>query len=153
MHFNGLAPVPIHLNSMMPDPPSPLLISTSPSRLAEKARSDKISSIMGKYLLKGNKSGDVCPRPQAPTEEAKKSQFHSTSLPLCDKILTQCPPASGDWDAASSNELMDVIRRRVRWCVAQLNDATSPNDIQQWAEAIRNVSEAWSALHKCMSLG
>ncbi|VDP88495.1 unnamed protein product [Echinostoma caproni] len=45
--------------------------------------------------------------------------------------------------------VVSELREKLAWCTSRLNETESPEEIGQWAEAIRCLAEAADAVYKC----
>ncbi|CAH8433550.1 unnamed protein product [Dicrocoelium dendriticum] len=148
-------------------------------RLAQqRERSDKISQLMGNYLLKGWRMLDeTCHICGTVTFEPPSggryciacSEVDVTPTSISDQLTTpavtgpdtfgtahlavqagsvDCKPSVRCY-SPSAKMLLDDMQRKLFWCVTQMTDTDSQNAVVQWTHTIKCVVEAMNAIARC----
>lgn len=47
-------------------------------------------------------------------------------------------------------DMLTKLKTKMNWCVTQLNDSTTPIEIQQWGSTLKILAETAIALQKCL---
>ncbi|VDD75823.1 unnamed protein product [Mesocestoides corti] len=94
----------------------------------QRRRSDKVSSLMGEYLLKGWRMlGESCT--------------------VCDvRLSCKLSTTASSQSCTDLQAVVAVLEAKILFCSQQLNNCVCPEDIQQLALSIKHLTDALVAI-------
>ncbi|CAH8648042.1 unnamed protein product [Heterobilharzia americana] len=142
----------------------------------KRRRSDKISNLMGRYLLKGWRMLNVsCPECETILFQQPSGQYYCGSLfepphknedDLTTPHIQSCTGASkkpaeqselltnkqASIEKHKENNLISKLHGKINWCMSQMVEATSPTEIRQWTDTLKSLLDLWDKMFKCSIL-